>query len=360
MNPRIPRRSILFLLLGIALLVGPLASVGWGETAAEVVAKLRKMSQKDRQAFLEAGAKKEGTLVLYGTTSVDHQNKISAAFRRRYPFLETKLYRAGSTALLRKILTEAKAGRYEPDVINIAPGPAYEVNRAGLLERYLSPNRKALREGMSDKEGFYTAWQHIIVLITYNTELVRKEEAPKTYEDLLHPKWKGKIHLDTQDADWFHTLLEYWGEEKGLSYMKKLAANDVQIRTGHTLGTQLLAVGEFHISPVLYDHRVQEMMAKGAPLDFVLIDPVISKPRGVTLAKHGSHPHAAILYLDWIISEEAQRIVGQKIGRNPVRKGMKSKYGRSDHPRYVTVNGETLGPVFKKRLEQYAEIFKFR
>lgn len=360
MDSPISVRSLLSWLLQIALLLGPLDAVARGKTAAEVVAELQKLPANGRQAFLEAGAKKEGSLVLYGTTAVDHQHKISLAFRRRYPFLEVKLYRAGTTALLRKIMTEARAGRLEADVINIAPGAAYEVKRMGLIEKYRSPNRKYLREGMTDKDGFYTAWQHIIVLMTYNTQLVQKEEAPKSYEDLLDPKWKGKIHLDSQDADWFHTLLEYWGEEKGLAYMKKLAANEVQVRTGHTLGAQLLAAGEFYISPVLYDHRVHEMMQRGAPMNFVLIDPVISKPRGMALAKKGAHPHAAILYLDWIISKEAQTIVGQKLGRNPVRKGMTSKYGGSDHPQYVTVNGETLGPAYKKRLRQYNEIFKFR
>lgn len=360
MSPRIPVRSLFVSVMALALLTVSFVTAVQGQTAAEVVARLEKIPAAERQAFLEAGAKKEGAFILYGTTSVDHQNKISEAFGRRYPFLDKKLYRAGSTALLRKILTEAQAGRFEPDVINIPPGPAYELRRKELLEKYRSPYRGALRQEMLDKEGYYTPWQHIVVLITYNTELVKKEDVPKSYEDLLNPKWKSKIHLDTQDADWFHTLVQHWGEEKGIAYMKKLAAMDLQIRTGHTLGAQLLAAGEFHLSPMLYDHRVQEMMAQGAPLDFALIDPVVSKPRGLALAKHSSNPHAAILYLDWILSEEAQKLVGEEIGRNPVRRGMKSKYGRSDHPQYLTVDGESFGPRYKERLEQYAEIFKFR
>lgn len=360
MNPRIPRQIVLFSLLEIALLFGPLAVVGQAETAAELVAQLRELPAAKRQAFLEAGAKKEGTFILYGTTAVDHANKILAGFRRRYPFIKTRLYRSGSTALLRKILTEARAGRHDADVINTAPGPFYELKRAGLLERYRSPNQSAVRKGMMEKKGYWTGLYHIVVVVAYNTEQVRKEDIPKSYEDLLHPKWKGKIHIDTQDADWFHTLLEYWGEEKGMTYMKKLAAQKPEIRTGHTLATQLLAVGEFSLSPVLYGYRVNQMMAQGAPIDFVLIDPVISKPRGVALAKYALHPHAAILYLDWALSPEGQSIIGQKLGRSPVRKGMKSKYERLDHPTYVTVNAETFAPMYKKRLEQYADIFQFR
>ncbi len=147
MGSRISGRSLLSWLLQIALLLGPLTAVARGKTAAEVVAELQKLPASERQAFLEAGAQNEGSLVLYGTTAVDHQHKISLAFRRRYPFLEVKLYRAGTTALLRKIITEAQAGRLEADVINIAPGAAYEVKRLGLIEKYLSPNREGLREG---------------------------------------------------------------------------------------------------------------------------------------------------------------------------------------------------------------------
>ncbi len=200
----------------------------------------------------------------------------------------------------------------------------------------------------------------MVVVVAYNTEQVPKDKAPKSYEDLLHPRWKGKIHLDTQDADWFHTLLEYWGEEKGLAYMKKLAAMKPEIRTGHTLGTQLLAAGEFSVSPVLYGYRVSQMMTKGAPIDFVLIDPVISKPRGISLAKRAPHPYAAILFIDWALSQEGQSLIGQKLGRNPVRKGMKSKYTRLDHPKYVTVQAETFGPMYSKRLRQYGKLFQFR
>lgn len=328
--------------------------------ATDVVARIQKTPDGQRQSVLEEEAKKEGAFSFYGTMSTDHSTRLLTAFRTRYPFLKVNHYRSGSTALLNKILTETRAGRYDFDVVDQEPGSIFEMARLGLVEKYLSPNRRFVREEMMDKEGFWTGGYHVVVATGYNTKLVRKDEALKSYDDLLNPRWKGKMVLDTQDADSFHTLLDYFGEEKGLSFMKRLAQLAPEMRTGHTLESQLLAAGEYSISPILYGHRVAQMMAEGAPVDFAMIDPVISKPRMSALAKQAQHPHAAILFLDWMIGQEAQTIIAQEFGRGPVRKGVKSKYSRLDRPKYVVVPAETLAPMYKKRLEQYQQTFGFR
>jgi iron(III) transport system substrate-binding protein len=337
-----------------------LEKVSVAASAADAVARLQRTSEKQRQSLVEEEAKKEGAFAYYGTMSTDHSTRLLAAFRARYPFLQISHYRSGSTALLSKILTETRAGRYDFDVVDQEPGAVYELGRAGLIEKYLSPNRQFLRSEMMDKEGLWTAGYHLVVVTGYNTKLMRKEEAPKSYEDLLNPRWKGKLVLDTQDADWFHTLLEYFGEEKGLNFMKRLAQLKPDVRTGHTLEAQLLAAGEYNLSPILYGYRVAQMMAEGAPVDFVMPEPVISKPRMLSLAKQAPHPYAAMLFLDWIIGQEAQTMIAQDFGRGPVRIGVKSKYARLDRPKYLVVPAETLAPMYKKRLEQYQQIFGFR
>jgi iron(III) transport system substrate-binding protein len=328
--------------------------------AGDAVARLQRVPENQRQTFLQDEAKKEGTLAYYGTMSTDHSTRLLAAFRARYPFLQTSHYRSGSTALLSKIITEARAGRHDFDVVDQEPGAIYELGRSGLIEKYVSPNRRFIREEMLDKDGLWTGAYHLVVVTGFNTKLVRKEEAPKTYDDLLNPRWKGKMVLDTQDADWFHTLLEYFGEEKGLNFMKRLAQLNPDIRTGHTLESQLLAAGEYNISPILYGYRVAQMMTEGAPVDFVTPEPVMAKPRMTALAKNAKHPYAGMLFLDWILSEEAQTIIAQEFGRGPVRKGVSSKYTRLDRPKYLVVNAQTLAPMYKKRLEQYQQIFGFR
>jgi iron(III) transport system substrate-binding protein len=329
-------------------------------TVAEAVARIQHAPEKQRQTWIEDEAKKEGVFAYYGTMSTDHSTRLLAAFRARYPFLKISHYRSGSTALLSKILTETRGGRHDFDVVDQEPGAVYELSRAGLIEKYLSPNRQFVRPEMMDKEGLWTAGYHIVVVTGYNTNLVRKQDAPRSYEDLLNPRWKSKLVLDTQDADWFHTLLEYFGEEKGLNFMKRLAQLNPDVRTGHTLEAQLLAAGEYSLSPILYGYRVAQMQAEGAPVDFVMPEPVISKPRMVSLAKHAPHPYAAMLFLDWILGPEAQTMIARDFGRGPVRMGIKSKYPRLDHPKFLVVPTETLAPMYKKRLEQYQQIFGFR
>jgi iron(III) transport system substrate-binding protein len=142
--------------------------------------------------------------------------------------------------------------------------------------------------------------------------------------------------------------------------MKRLAQLKPEIRTGHTLESQLLAAGEYSLSPILYGYRVAQMNAEGAPVDFAMIDPVISKPRMSALAKRAQHPYAAILFLDWLIGPEAQTIIAEEFGRGPTRKGVKSKYSRLDQSKYLVVPAESLAPMYKKRLEQYQQIFGFR
>src|SRR4026208_2253597 len=219
MNSRSFRR-VSFLLIAFRLLRSPDL---FAANSADIVARLQKTPEAQRQSLLEEEAKKEGAFSFYGTMSADHASRLLAAFRARYPFLKINHYRSGSTALLSKILTETRAGRYDFDAVDQDPGSIYEMARLKLIDKYLSPNRRFIREEMMDKDGIWTAGYHVIVVTGYNTKLVRKEDVPKSYEDLLNPRWKGKMVLDTQDADWFHTMLDYLGEEKGLTFMKRLA-----------------------------------------------------------------------------------------------------------------------------------------
>jgi len=347
-------------LLSSCFLVLPGAGSSFAATAADVVTRLRKTPNAQRQTVLEDEAKKEGAFSFYGTMSTDHSTRLLTAFRARYPFLKINHYRSGSTALLSKILTETRGGRYDFDVVDQEPGSIFEMARLGLIEKYLSPNRRFVREEMMDKEGFWTGGYHVVVVTGFNTKLVKRDEVPKSYDDLLNPRWTGKMVLDTQDADWFHTLLEYFGEEKGLAFMKRLAQLKPEIRTGHTLESQLMAAGEFSISPILYGYRVAQMNAEGAPIDLTMIEPGISKPRMSALAKRAQHPYAAILFLDWLIGPDAQTMIAEEFGRGPTRKGIKSKYARLDQPKYLVVPAESLAPMYKKRLEQYQQIFGFR
>src|SRR5258708_17669496 len=166
--------------LSLALVLSPFSS-SLAATAADVVAKLQRTPEAQRQALLEDEAKEEGAFSFYGTMSTDHSTRLLAAFRARYPFLKINHYRSGSTALLSKILTETRAGRYDFDAVDQEPGSIFEMARLGLIEKYLSPNRRFVREEMMDKEGFWTGGFCLVVVSGVNTQHLRQRESTQRY-----------------------------------------------------------------------------------------------------------------------------------------------------------------------------------
>jgi iron(III) transport system substrate-binding protein len=319
----------------------------FSEPIEELVRSLDGLSAEARLEKLVDGAKKEGNVVFYGTTSAEDARQYLEAFRRRYPFLETNHYRAGGFRLVNKLVTEAKAGRYEPDIIQLSSLVSYEVIAANLFAKYVSPERKYIRREFMDREGKWTAMQHVRVTLGYNTETVKSEEVPKSYHDLLNPRWKGKVVIDNQDQDVLSALIDAWGEEKAFALFKGLAKNGVSIRRSRTLQAQLLAAGEFQIAAFLHGYRPAEMQRMGAPVGLVTLEPFVTKPSPVFLPKHSPHPHAAILLYDYLLSEECQKIVGTKIGRGPARIGIKEKYPELHRNQYQIVDPETSGPKLR-------------
>lgn len=348
--------SALFL---IGIFLHPFLAPGkvFGETVEELVRSLDGLSPEARLEKLVAGAKKEGRVVFYGTASADDAREFLAGFKRRYPFLETGHYRAGGFRLVNKVVTEARGGRYEPDVIQTSSLVGHELITAGLITKYFSPERKYLRKEFYDKDGKWAAMQHVRVALGYNTQLVKSDEVPKDYHDLLKPRWKGKVVIDNQDQDVLAALIDAWGEEKAFALFKGLAKNSVNIRRSRTLQAQLLAAGEFHIAAFLHGYIPAEMKGKGAPVRVVTYPPFITKPSPLFLAKHSPNPHAAILLYDYLLSEDCQKIVATKIGRGPVRVGIKEKYPELQRDQYQIVNPETAGPKLRELREFFDKTF---
>ena len=285
-------------LIGFLLRLVSAPGEAFGQTAEEVVRSLKGLSPQARLEKLVEGAKKEGRVVFYGTTNAEDARQYLAGFRRRYPFLKTDHYRAGGFRLVNKVVTEARAGRYEPDIIQTSSLVSYEVIAANLFARYFSPERKNLRKEFYDKDGKWTAMQHIRVVLAYNTETVKSDEVPKSYHDLLNPRWKGKVVIDNQDQDVLSALIDAWGEEKAFALFRGFAKNEVNIRRSRTLQAQLLAAGEFEIAAFLHGYRPAEMKRMGAPVGLVALEAFVSKPSPLFLAKHSARPNAAILLYD--------------------------------------------------------------
>jgi iron(III) transport system substrate-binding protein len=158
--------------------------------------------------------------------------------------------------------------------------------------------------------------QHVFVH-AYNTNLVRREELPRTFTDLLDPRWKGKLAIEGDDHEWLSSVIADMGEAQGIAFFRELVAtNGISVRSGHPLLTNLVASGEVPLALTVYQYSVEQAKKKGSPIDWFVIEPAVSITNGIAVPKKASHPHAALLFYDHIISPEGQRILA-RIGYVP-------------------------------------------
>jgi iron(III) transport system substrate-binding protein len=203
-----------------ALLLFLSAASTWAQTAAQRLKAYDGLKAKEREAKLIEGAKKEGKVVVYSFTAVDQLKPLLDEFQKRYPAIKAEHYRANATGVFNKFATEARAGQTMADVIDISAGEAHTLWQMGLIDPYLSPSREGIPKDFMDEKGFWTAHYHFVIALGFNAQRIKPAEAPKSYEELVHPKWKGRFSLDPADQDLFGTLLLYWGKEKALDYLR--------------------------------------------------------------------------------------------------------------------------------------------
>src|SRR5207302_1734245 len=141
----------------------------------------------------------------------------------------------------------------------------------------------------------------------YNTRLVRKDELPRRYEDLLDARWKGKLGIEARVPDWYAALVTDMGEEKGIRFFRELVAkNGISVRGGHTLLNNLVVAGDVPLALTMYQYIVEGVKRKGAPVDWIVLEPAIGRMSGVGVARAAAHPHAALLFYDFMLSQAAQ------------------------------------------------------
>jgi iron(III) transport system substrate-binding protein len=193
-------------------------------------------------------------------------------------------------------------------------------------------------------------------VIAYNTQLIPEKARPRTLRDLLNPRWKGKLVMDTTDDRWFTQTLDKMGEEKGMAFMKKLAAQKPNFRRGHTLMVQLLAAGEFPVNVMAYGYQVEYMKAQGATLDWSADQPVTTTGGAASLARHAPHPEAAKLFLDVLLSKEAQQEI-TKFNRVATRKDVPPNPPSQIEGLTMFPVKMELGRILPERVKQFKEIF---
>lgn len=323
--PIVVRRAVCLVLCAVSgALFTPRAD---GATAEEILAEVAKLPAAERQRRLEEGAKKEAALTVYSNQGLETIRTYSDGFAKKYPFVKIDATRLQGAAGLDRILLEHRIGKLQADVVGVDFDNITELLKSGVLGRYDSPEKKFYADRFWDKDGRWYVSEYTLVVIGYNTSLVKPAEAPKSYADLLHPKWKNDISIDTEPEQAVFAWLLDWGEAKTVEYMKALMRNGAVPRRGHTLQVQLLCSGETKIAVEVYPARVAQMKhEKRCPIDFVFPDPTpgsLGSHAGV--AKSARNPHAAALYIDYVLSADGAAAVA-KNGGLPARRGAKAAW----------------------------------
>jgi iron(III) transport system substrate-binding protein len=281
------------------------------QAPANNIAALAALTGAERQKRLAEGAKQEGVVSIYTSMPLDDMAALTSAFEAKYG-VKAKVWRSGSEKILQRGLLEAKANRFEVDVFETNSPETEVLSREKVLIAGNSPFLNELIPQAIPSHKEWIATRLNIFTCAYNTKLVKKEELPKTYQDLLDPKWKGKLSVEADDSDWLAETVMKMGEEKGLALFREIARkNAVSVRKGHTLLSNLVASGEVPLALTVYNYKIEQMKNSGAPIDWFALDPTIARPNANGVARNAPHPHAALLFQDFELTE-GQQILGKR------------------------------------------------
>jgi len=290
--------------------------------AADAVSDMALYTGADRAQRLAEGARREGAAFnLYTSLTTEDMAALNSVFEAKYG-IKVQMWRASSESVLQRVLAEAKAGRHDVDIVETNAPPLETLHRESVLQAVHTPEQAALIDAALPAHREWVGSRLNVFVQAYNTQLVRKSELPKAYGDLLQPRWKGRLGIEAGDDDWFAGVVSALGEAEGLRLFRELVAtNGISVRRGHTLLTNLVASGEVPLALTVYNFTAEQLKRKGAPLDWFVIPPAVARANGLGLARDAPHPHAALLYYDFMIGETGQRILRER-GFVPARRDL--------------------------------------
>jgi len=267
-------------------------------------------SGPDRMAKITAAAKKEGTVTMYTTFAEKDQPTLIKPFEAKYG-VRVNIWRAGTDKVLQRTLAEAAAKKYDVDLIHFGSPEMEALSREKILQAVNSPVHKDLQPGSVPAHREWAATLLSVWVQVYNTQLIKKGDLPKTYRDLLDPKWRGKLGIEAKNQDWFASVVDVMGGgEKGLKFFRDLVArNGISARTGHTLLNNMVIAGEVPLALTVYNYMPEQAKRKGAPIDWFALEPAVARSNAVGVARRAPHPNAALLFYEYMLGEGQQYLV---------------------------------------------------
>ncbi|MDB5991168.1 MAG: hypothetical protein JWQ10_2571 [Herbaspirillum sp.] len=257
----------------------------------------------DDMESLIAAAKKEGSLTWYTSIAPPDSAQIIKRFEDTYG-IKVTVWRSGDDNVLQRIITEANGKTYKVDVAQIQTDNMEALSREKLLLQVNSPAFSDLVAGSVPKHHEWAVAQITAVVLAYNTNLIKKEDLPHSYKDLLDPKWKGKLGIEATDSSWLQIVASRYGGEDGIKMFRQLKEkNDLSVRTGHSLLANLVSAGEVPLALNVYQYKAIQLKRSGAPIDWFTLEPTLAFSSAMGIFKHAAHPNAARLFYEFMLKD---------------------------------------------------------
>ena len=270
----------------------------------------------------------QGQIVLYTSLAPTESGPLGQAFEKKTG-IKVEIWRSISEKVVQRTVTEARAGRAAVDVVE-TNGPEMEMMAREKIFRPIdSPHLADIPAASIPKHRLWIPDRLNFFVVAYHTGKVRKEELPSNYRGFADPKWQGRIGIEATDAEWMATLVKQWGDD-GMDFFRKLAAMKPDVRKGHVLLAQLVASGEIPVALSAYHSNAESMKRKGAPIDWVPMQPVVARTQGIAIARNAPHPKGAQAFVDFVLSPEGQALL-ESMGRTPVSTKVATSIGRFDY-----------------------------
>jgi iron(III) transport system substrate-binding protein len=297
----------------LAILLGfwPQTSLGAAARSADDIWKLlEKLPPAEREKKLIEGAKIEGEMLWYTNSGVENATRYIQAFKKNYPFINANFWRSKTRQVTQRVVSEANAGRHLVDVIKPSTDLLPVLLEKNLIGRYDTPVRVVYPAHA--KSVYYTNMNYAFRVFAFNPRKVNRKDAPKSWDDLLQPRWKGEILFDESSLEEVMALLTAWGRERTVNYFTKLSQQQLLIRIGRDTTTQMMMAAEAALAVTTYAYNNEGLRAQNAPVDWIAEDLIPALIYPLTMARYAPHPYSAALFYDFLISEEGQRLIAKE------------------------------------------------
>lgn len=292
--------------------------------------------------------------MLYSTITVGAFNELNKAIKEKYPFLNVRHIRLGPAQQLARIMQEQRAGHSVADVVYNNLLHLIYMKDNGILGKYESPENKFLMKEGLDSDGVWVGGDIDVLVTGFNTKMISRSDVPTTYDGLLTGRLKGQMAINSNNPYALVGMVSLRGEEPGIAYMRKLAQQVLRPVQGFTHMANLLAAGEYPVALMSQVTKIEELKEKGAPVDWAPNTPNFSTVGAYALSRTPPHPAGARLLIDFVLSEQGQRVLG-RTGKLPMRRGVPTQSKSIDK----LLESGNLHPIkAAKGFERYAKIYR--